>query len=199
MSLRQQNKIRARQQIIAAAEALISEDGAANTTTRAIAKQAGVSYQTLYNYFPNKAALMRELLQEEFALWSRQVDGVLKAYDGDLIGSLLAICELGIDILSGPKAELWNAITQQLLAEPPDHTQYSALSTVAHEHCYALLNSALGMGQLRPDTDLHLMAHTLFSLCDYNLLMFHFMPIAKDQFLHTQRQQFELVLNPYLT
>ena len=106
LSLRQQNKLRAQQQILAAAEHLFAEHGVADTTTRQVAKLAGISYQTLYNYFPSKALLLRALLNEEFSLWTRQVDQQLKSYDGDLISSLLAMCELSIDLMLGPKKEL---------------------------------------------------------------------------------------------
>ena len=55
MSLRQQNKARARASILSAAHKLMAEEGIQAATTREIAKRAGVSYQTLYNYFPTKA------------------------------------------------------------------------------------------------------------------------------------------------
>lgn len=47
--------------ILDAAAALIAEVGVDNTTTNAIAAQARISVGTLYQYFPNKEALVRAL------------------------------------------------------------------------------------------------------------------------------------------
>lgn len=198
MSLREQNKQRAKSQILQAAATLFAEKGVEDTTTREIARLAGVSYQTLYNYFSSKTLLIRELLIEELGAWSRTAEQVVQNYDGDLIASLLKVAEMGVDMLLGPKADLWGALTKRVLEKNFDPEEMSRLTTIAHEHSYAILDMAKGMSHLREDTDLHLMAHTLFCLADYNLLMFHLMPMDKAQFMTTQRKQFELIIKPYL-
>lgn len=52
-----------RQKIIAAAEALFSERGYGNTKISEIAKKAGVGIGTFYRYFPDKEAILLELLE----------------------------------------------------------------------------------------------------------------------------------------
>lgn len=47
--------------ILTAAEAVIDEDGMAQFTTNRVAARAGVSIGSLYQYFPNKAAVLAEL------------------------------------------------------------------------------------------------------------------------------------------
>ena len=157
-----------------------------------------MSYQTLYNYFPNKAVLVRELLAEPFERWTSKVDSIIKGYDGRLIDSTTSLCSLSADLLLGPQAELWAYINLDGLGHSSEPNHSGAVSTIAQEHFYALLYTALGMGHLRQDIDLHLMAHTLLSLSEYNLLMLHRSSIDRTQFLQTQREQFELVIRPYL-
>ena len=198
MSLRQQNKLRARAQIISAAEQLMAEVGVENASTRQIAKLAGVSYQTLYNYYPTKADLIRAMLDDEFELLSQEIDQLIKRYEGNLVASFLSISEAGMDRINGPKRELWGELAKVIFQSKPDLEHIAKLTTVAHEHYYAVLAQAHGVGDLHPDTDLHLLAHTIFCLADYNLLMFYLMPMEVGQFLNTQRQQFELVIHPYL-
>lgn len=200
MSLRQQNKIRARNNIIAAAESLIAEQGVENTTTRQIAERAGVSYQTLYNYFPTKGQILQATLEAELNEWTREVENVVKRYDGDLIDSLDQIIEIGARMTVGEHRALWEQLLPHMLQMVKDDRESTnMLSTVAHEHFYALLNLAQGMGHLQQDVDLHLLAHTLFCLSDYAVLQFFLSETPIEQQLQTVREQFQLIIAPYQT
>ena len=199
LSLRQQNKLRSRTKIIEAATKLIAEKGVEDATTREIAALAGISYQTLYNYFPTKASLVRELLDAEFVVWGRAADQIIKRYDGDIVDTLITVCETAADLMLGPQADIWAVLTKEALNQTLDQEQMATLTTIAHEHFYAVLKLADGTGHLAAGTDLHLLAHTLISLTDYNLLMLHVNGIDKTQSMLTLRQQFEMLVNPYLT
>ena len=198
MSLRQQNKAKARAAILAATETLVTERGLEATTMRDIASRAEVSYQTLYNYFPTKGQVLAALLEEEMNIWSRRADQIIKQYDGDLVGTFCEITRQSMEHIRGDREELWFALAVEIFRHGPEKHNLSSLSHLAHEQCYALLHLATGMGHLREDVDLHLMAHTLFCLTDYSILTFFLMPMEEEQFLATQRQQLELVLGPYL-
>ena len=199
MSLRQQNKIKARGRIVEAAEALIAEQGVDATTTRQIAERAGISYQTLYNYFPTKMLIVRAILETELAQWSSEVEIRVKRYDGDLIETLVDITRIGAVLLAGKQRALWESLVSQIFQlARDDEAEVEALSNVAHEHFYALLHQAQGMGHLRREVDLHLLAHTLFCLTDYAAMYFLLSPVSVDQHLKTQREQFALVITPYL-
>src|SRR5947208_4645148 len=56
---------RARTAILDAAFALCGEQGYAATTMEGIAKLAGVGKQTIYRWWPSKAAVLQEALNEE--------------------------------------------------------------------------------------------------------------------------------------
>ena len=56
-----------RDQIRATAQQLFLERGFANTGTNLIAKEAGVSKETLYRYFPSKEELLADCLRHLIA------------------------------------------------------------------------------------------------------------------------------------
>jgi AcrR family transcriptional regulator len=60
---REQASLETRQRIRAVAEALFLRDGYARTTTKAIAREAGVAEMTLFLAFDNKAALLSEIIR----------------------------------------------------------------------------------------------------------------------------------------
>jgi AcrR family transcriptional regulator len=66
MSLREKNKARTRTAILTAAKELAKQGQWDAVTTRQIADAAGVSYQTLYNYYPSKASILVEMLLEVY-------------------------------------------------------------------------------------------------------------------------------------
>ena len=198
MSLRQQNKLKARANILAAAESLIAEHGIEAARTRDIAEAAGVSYQTLYNYFPTKAEIARGILESELEHFGAAADDVTKHYNGDLVSSLVRFLEICLDAVERTGRELWAYVATQALSSEIESSDISALFKAAHEHYYALLNQARGRGDLQPDADLHLMSLALFNLTDYAMLRYFLEPIDDETFLETQRQIFALVVNPYL-
>ena len=53
--------------ILTAAAQVLARDGAQRFTTARVAEKAGVSVGSLYQYFPNKAAILFRLQQEEWA------------------------------------------------------------------------------------------------------------------------------------
>jgi AcrR family transcriptional regulator len=60
--------------ILAAAEKILSEENFEALTIRKIAKTAGVSLGSLYDYFPNKQAVLYRLLEERLGLLLRISD-----------------------------------------------------------------------------------------------------------------------------
>jgi len=54
--------------IVEAAAHILRDDGAEALTTNAVAARAGVSIGSLYQYFPNKQAIVRALIAREFRL-----------------------------------------------------------------------------------------------------------------------------------
>ena len=79
--------------ILEAAIRLLDKGGLAALTTNAVAETAGVSIGTLYQYFPNKEAILEALADREMAALSARVIAVLQdrsvASPQDRIGRIL--------------------------------------------------------------------------------------------------------------
>jgi AcrR family transcriptional regulator len=199
MSRRQENKARASASILEAAQALIEQHGVARTTTRQIAQHAGISYQTLYNYFPTKSHLILVLMSQDISEWRNAVDNVIKQHAGDLLGSLRRINEIGLQQFNGDAGLMWQEVVPHLFARQADPQQLESLNQIAHERYHALLSMAQGMGQLGQDVDLHLLAHTLFCLSDHAFLrLFQAHMQQPETILRTLDEQIALLLTPYL-
>jgi AcrR family transcriptional regulator len=72
--------------ILEAAAQILERHGAAALTTNRIAERAGVSIGSLYQYFPNKHAVLAELIRRE--LGSALLSGRLKALIAALVSLL---------------------------------------------------------------------------------------------------------------
>jgi len=67
--------------ILRAAIRVLQRDGAAGFTTIKVAKQAGVSVGSLYQYFPNKESILFRLQADEWDITARLLNGILS--DGE--------------------------------------------------------------------------------------------------------------------
>lgn len=94
--------------LVTAAQAEFADAGYASTTAKSIAKRAGVSTGSFYQYFVDKDAVLRELAQERQMALLTSVVGELAADPGALEGMISA--ETGIT------PELRVAIQQRLTA-----------------------------------------------------------------------------------
>src|ERR1700678_548572 len=63
--------------ILEAAAQVLAEEGAPRFTTARVAEKAGVSIGSLYQYFPNKAAILFRLQSDEWQRTSALLTGIL--------------------------------------------------------------------------------------------------------------------------
>ena len=64
--------------ILEAASRVLEKEGAARFTTARVAERAGVSIGSLYQYFPNKAAILFRLQTDEWQQTATMLSGILK-------------------------------------------------------------------------------------------------------------------------
>lgn len=81
---KQKRSIEKKQQIVETAKALYTGKGYHGTTTNEIAKQAGVSIGTLYAYFPDKEAVLLEVVRQLQASFYAAFDVADAQEDTDL-------------------------------------------------------------------------------------------------------------------
>lgn len=99
--------------ILQAATQVLEQEGATRFTTARVAERAGVSIGSLYQYFPNKAAILFRLQSEE---WQRT---------GDLLGSILR------DSASTPRQRLHRLTWAFLHSECEEAAMRTALNDAA--------------------------------------------------------------------
>ena len=82
--------------IVQAAAYILVRDGCAKLTTNRIAERAGVNIASLYQYFPNKEAILAELQRRHVAEQREAMRETLEAHRGqDLEATVRALVSIG--------------------------------------------------------------------------------------------------------
>ncbi|WP_425101038.1 TetR/AcrR family transcriptional regulator [Tropicibacter sp. S64] len=81
--------------IVEAAARILEQDRLDDLTTNGIAERAGVSIGSLYQYFPNKEAILVALIRRERALLYSDVMDIAQTC-GDAAGKIEALIDVGI-------------------------------------------------------------------------------------------------------
>lgn len=101
--MRRENQQQRRQQIEAAAYALLQERGYKSTSMLAVAKQAGASNETLYRWYGNKQALFSAMVRAN----ADKAEQLFRTFEAEGTGPLETIEQLGpvlLHIVTGEKA-----------------------------------------------------------------------------------------------
>ena len=201
MSLREKNKARTRSAIVDAAKMLAKQGQWDAVTTRQIADAAGVSYQTLYNYYPAKAAILREMLLEVYVGPGPAINDVVKHYAGDLLDTLGKINQIRFQSFSREDIT-WLLILGTSFAKLDQYGEATSLIETVDRagdgYYYSALSTAKGMGHMQDDVDIQLMAHTIYGMTNTTLDRFILNRTNVQTQLRTLRQQIEQLVRPYL-
>lgn len=171
MSLRQIKRQKTRSAILTAARSLVAQSNWRDLTTRQIAKEAQVSYQTLYNYFPSKVEIIRTLFIEIYVGPEDAMLAIIKNYRGDLLESINDLNAVRLKLIKDTDHQWWVLLSDYFLA-PSNEARYRSANVLGlvdqsgDGFYYQILKQAQGIGQLREDVDVHLMAHTLFCIAN---------------------------------
>ena len=201
MSIREKNKARTRTAILTAAKELAKQGQWDAVTTRQIADAAGVSYQTLYNYYPSKASILVEMLLEVYVGPGPAISDAIKHYDGDLLGTLDEINQLRFQSFGRDDVKWILTITASLTMPDQSSEATNLIETIDHAgdgYYYSALSMAKGMGHLQDDVDIQLMAHTLSGITSATLSRFILNNANAQAQIQTLRQQIEQLVRPYL-
>lgn len=201
MSIREKNKARTRTAILTAAKELAKQGQWDAVTTRQIADAAGVSYQTLYNYYPSKASILVEMLLEVYVGPGPAISDAVKHYDGDLLGTLDEINQLRFQSFGRDDVKWILTITASLTMPDQSSEATNLIETIDHAgdgYYYSALSMAKGMGHLQDDVDIQLMAHTLSGITSATLSRFILNNANAQAQIQTLRQQIEQLVRPYL-
>ncbi|MFC9298463.1 TetR/AcrR family transcriptional regulator [Streptomyces sp. NPDC057011] len=164
---------RSRRAILDAALALVGEVGYDRLTIEAIAARAGVGKQTIYRWWPSKAAV---LLEASLALAgdAEAADGWAGFPDtGDLAADLKYVLRATVDELNDEKYEApLRALTAAGASDPALGARFTEQLLEPQLALYeARLRTAREAGRLAPDTDLRLTVEMLVGPLTYRWLL----------------------------
>jgi AcrR family transcriptional regulator len=208
MPSREQNKILVKDRIIQATQSLLDNqksEGISAISSRQIALDAGISYQTLYNHYSSQAQIYAALLKEKSAPLSLQLDLEVKNYEQDLATTFAAIDTQRLAHITPADKPIWQFIANNMHTNMESTVQgerteetslISILDPQVYERTHRLLHMAQGMGHLRTQIDLQLLAYTLICLTDYALTRYlRSEKVGKASILQTTQEQYALVLS----
>ncbi|MGK5629093.1 TetR/AcrR family transcriptional regulator [Streptomyces sp. URMC 123] len=160
---------RSRRAILDAALELVGEVGFAKLTIEAIAARAGVGKQTIYRWWPSKAAV----LFDSFLALSEDAGGMTLPDTGDLEADLKLVLRATVDELNSPTYDL---PTRALTAESQNDRR---LAEELHERVLgpqldafeARLRAAQEIGQIAPDVDLRVALEAIVGPLHYRWLL----------------------------
>ena len=202
MSLRQLNRQKTRAAILTAAKALAATSNWQDLTTREIAKAAEVSYQTLYNYFPSKAEIVRALIVDTYVGPEDALLAIIKNYRGDLLASINEINATRFALIQATDPQWWFLLSNYF-APGRDGSKSGArimelVDQSGDSYYYQLLRLAQGTGQLRDDVDIQLMSHTLYCIANSAGERLIFAEANFDSLQQVLAQQSAQIVTPYL-
>ena len=167
---------RARQAILDAALELCQEQSFAGLTMEGIAKRAGVGKQTIYRWWPSKAAILLEALTD-------RASATLEFPDtGDIVADLRAQMSTVVRAFNDP---MFSAYSRGLIAAAQSDPEIAAavVKTVIQPRvdlCIERLEKAQQAGAVRRDLDPRDIVELLYAPLYYRLLL-HTRPVTTDQ------------------
>ena len=205
MSLRNKKKTQTRATILEATKRLIETEEFDVITTRLIAETAEISYQTLYNYFPTKTDILTELLKKHLVGSEETYQQIVRTFSGELIRSLEELNRSRFNfVLSNSEGanEYLDTLTKIFFGTKLNErlSLIESLDQSGAEQYQAILALTKGMGLLREDTDIQLMAHTLWIISAYAVRNFLISETEPDGsiFLESLNLQTTQLVKPYL-
>ncbi len=159
---------RARRAILEAAADLLVEGGLKAATMESIAERAHVSKVTIYKWWPTRGAVAIDAYFHRYRQTYSFVD------TGDLAADLVVQIRLLLDAFRGRAGELMAELIAQAQADPNLAESLAAgWLRPRREATAAVLQRAIGRGQIRPDADIPSLMDQLYAPVYWRLLMRH--------------------------
>ena len=136
-SPKQQRALATADAIVQATQQIIVKDGYKAATTNRIAETAGVSVGSLYQYFPNKQAIVRTLIQETVTNAAVRVRGTLRDLMEPLEPALRQIMTMLLEVYKENDFILFHILDE--VPELKEYTQNLAIEIYTHSTNLAFL------------------------------------------------------------
>ncbi|MFF5781400.1 TetR/AcrR family transcriptional regulator [Streptomyces virginiae] len=164
---------RSRRAILDASLALVGEVGYNKLTIEAIAARAGVGKQTIYRWWPSKAAVLLDASLTLFGDAETEAEWAGFPDTGDLAADLKYVLRTTVDQFNDEKYDAPSrALTAAGATDPELGARFTEQLLEPQLALYeARLRTAVEAGLLAPDTDLRLMVEMLVGPLTYRWLM----------------------------
>ncbi|MDH6133721.1 AcrR family transcriptional regulator [Kitasatospora sp. MAA4] len=157
---------RARRAILDAALELAVRDGYAKLTVEAIATAAGVGKQTIYRWWPGKAAVLLEAFNDRTGSARELPD------TGDIAADITASTQAVIRLLDTDLGTVWRALLAEAQTDPRFAEELRSTFFEPRNQCWQeRFEAAVTAGQLRADIPTRTMIEMLFGPVYYRLLI----------------------------
>lgn len=155
------NRDRSRRAILQAAFDLSGEVGYSKLSIEAIAARAGAGKQTIYRWWPSKAAVLLDAILAQSSDEAGEID---LPDTGDIEVDLRAVLHATVHEFNDPRYDqTMRSLTVALLEDETLATQYrDRLASRMHEAKKERLRSAQQAGQLDPEADLDAAVEIIF-------------------------------------
>jgi AcrR family transcriptional regulator len=163
----------ARRRVLAAALAVLEDDGLAGYTMEAVARRAGASKATLYRYWPTAGALMIDAMDATFRPFPVPDTGRVETDVAELLGAFVAL------LANTPFPRLLAAFIDAAERDPALAGLHADLTRRRREPLLAVLIRGRDRGQLPAALDPELATDLLTSPFFYRRFVAH-QPIPPD-------------------
>ena len=155
--------------VIEAAREVFLERGYDGTTIKLIADAADVSPGTVLNAAPSKAALLIQILQEEYEAIAESLDRLERALSGDVVDRLVALMQATLEAQTRHGDLFAAAIGHAWLWSDPVYDETFGQFDMAWAAVRRVLERGEADGELSPGCDID---QTLTALQDFYLGVF---------------------------
>ena len=162
LTQRQQQALARREQILEVALKLFAERGFAATTTKAVAKEAGIAEGLIYHYFLTKADLLKAISQQRSTV-AGEVKALLKdAETHPATASLRMIAEGWMKVIR-KESNLALMLLSESSTNPELRETFNEVIDGTLGQLANYLETRVQAGELREDLDVHSSAAAFFS------------------------------------
>jgi AcrR family transcriptional regulator len=184
------------------AKRLAAEEGWSNVTTRKLAAQADLSYQTLYNYFPAKGAIIKELIAEVYQGERQAIDQLIEKFDGNLLDAINQLNVLRFKGLEDADSSWIKSVQSYFASSDLESSEISNIVEMidqsGSDYYYQLLMASQRLRELDQNLDIQLMSYSLSVLANHALDRMLTNRETREALSQTLSEQIEQLLTPHL-
>ena len=152
-----------REKFAKAAMNLIARHGLEGVTMRAVAKEAGLSYGSLFHYFTSKDELLMHAVQQLMASQTKRVNEYSSQYSGLLALEHLLCDDAIVSEATRDSSIVWLTFQYKVALQESFAEMHSELIEGWLDRIKGLLDDAQQAGEIRPDIDVNFEAMAVWA------------------------------------